>query len=54
MKTKYYTTSSQFHGFYESDYYHSDMEYDYNNLMEDSMPKGKHYELTKGFMQRMD
>lgn len=47
MKTKYYTTSSQFHGFYESDYYHSDMEYDYNNLMEDSMPKGKHYELTK-------
>ena len=47
MKTKYYTTSSQFHGFYESDYYHNDMEYDYNNLMEDSMPKGKHYELTK-------
>ena len=47
MKTKYYTTSSQFHGFYESDYFHSDMEYDYNNLMENSMPKGKHYELTK-------
>ena len=45
MKTKYYTTSSQFHGFYESDYYHSDMEY-YYNLMEYSMPKGKHYELT--------
>ena len=47
MKTKYYTTRSQFYGFYESDYYHSDMEYDYDNLMEDSMPKGKHYELTK-------
>lgn len=47
MKTKYYTTRSQFEGFYESNYYHSDMEYDYNNLMEDSMPKGKHYELTK-------
>lgn len=47
MKTKYYTTRLQFEGFYESNYYHSDMEYDYNNLMEDSMPKGKHYELTK-------
>ena len=35
MKTKYYTTSSQFHGFYESDYYHSDMEYDYNNFTVD-------------------
>lgn len=41
MKTKYYTTSSQFYGFYESDYYNSDMEYDYNNL------RDKHYELTK-------
>lgn len=47
MKTQYYTTRSQFEGFYESDYCHSDMEYDYNNLMEDSIPKGKHYELTK-------
>lgn len=47
MKTKYYTTCSQFEGFYESNYYNSDMEYDYNNLMEDSLPKGKHYELTK-------
>lgn len=47
MKTKYYTTRSQFYGFYESDYYHSDMEYDYNNLMDDELPKGKHYELTK-------
>lgn len=37
MKTKYYTTSSQFHGFYESDYYHSDMEYELD----------EHYELTK-------
>lgn len=36
MKTKYYTTSSQFEGFYESDYYHSDMEYELD----------KHYELT--------
>ena len=36
MKTKYYTTSSQFHGFYESDYYYSDMEYDFD----------EHYELT--------
>ena len=40
MKTKYYTTSSQFEGFYESDYYYSDMEYDYSNLMDE------HYELT--------
>lgn len=47
MKTKYYTTSSQFEGFYESYYCNSYMEYDYNNLMEDSTPKGKHYELTK-------
>ena len=35
MKTKYYTTSSQFEGFYESDYYYSDMEYEYSNLMEE-------------------
>lgn len=41
MKTKYYTTCSQFEGFYESDYYYSDMEYEYSNLMD------KHYELTK-------
>jgi len=47
MKTKYYTTHSQFEGFYESNYYHSDMEYNYNNLVDDSLPKGKHYELTK-------
>lgn len=47
MKTKYYTTRSQFYGFYESNYYNSDMEYDYNNLMDDELPKGKHYELTK-------
>ena len=40
MKTKYYTTCSQFEGFYESDYYYSDMEYEYSNLMDE------HYELT--------
>ena len=39
MKTKYYTTCSQFEGFYESDYY-SDMEYEYSNRMDE------HYELT--------
>lgn len=47
MKTKYYTTRSQFEGFYESNYYNCDMESNYNNLMEDSLPKGKYYELTK-------
>lgn len=48
MITEYYTTRYQFEGFYESNYYHNDMEYDYNNLMNnDLMPKGKHYELTK-------
>lgn len=40
MKTKYYTTSSQFYGFYESDYYYNDMEYEYSKLM------NEHYELT--------
>lgn len=48
MITEYYTTRHQFEGFYESNYWHSDMEYDYNNLMDDElMPKGKHYELTR-------
>lgn len=48
MITEYYTTRHQFEGFYESIYYHSGMEYDYNNLMDDElMPKGKHYELTR-------
>lgn len=48
MITEYYTTRYQFEGFYESSYYHSGMEYDYNNLMDDElMPKGKHYELTR-------
>ena len=48
MRTEYYTTVNQFYGFYESIYYHSDMEYDYNNLMDDElMPKDKHYELTR-------
>ena len=48
MITEYYTTRYQFEGFYESNYYHNDMEYDYNNLMDDeSMPKGRHYELVK-------
>ena len=42
MKTKYYTTRSQFYGFYNYN-----MEKDFNEMMNDeSMPKGKHYELT--------
>ena len=48
MITEYYTTRHQFEGFYESNYYHSDMEYNYNEMMDDeSMPKNKHYELTR-------
>lgn len=48
MITEYYTTRHQFEGFYESNYYHSDMEYDYNKMMDkDLMPKHKHYELVK-------
>lgn len=48
MITEYYTTRHQFEGFYESNYYHSEMEYDYNNMMDDElMPKNKHYELVR-------
>ena len=48
MKTKYYTTRSQFEGFYDTSYYNYNMEKDFNEMMNDeSMPKGKHYELTK-------
>ena len=49
MITEYYSTVRQFYGFYESIYYHSDMEYDYNECMLDDKDaaKGKHYELTK-------
>ena len=49
MKTEYYTTTNQFYGFYESHYYHCDMENDYNEMMDGCSgdnPKGKHYELT--------
>lgn len=48
MKTKYYTTRSQFEGFYDTSYYNYNMEKDFNEMMNDeSMPKGKHYELVK-------
>ena len=48
MKTKYYTTRSQFYGFYDTSYYNYNMEKDFNEMMNDeSMPKGKHYELVK-------
>ena len=48
MKTKYYTTRYQFYGFYDTSYYNYNMEKDFNEMMNDeSMPKGKHYELVK-------